>query len=107
LADQEMSNGVREINQQVQSLAPVLNSPDVAGTVTVSSAQPVHILVKRHGKDLYIFAVSMSREATDATFKVAGREAEVLGEARKTSLVSGTLKDHFEPFAVHLYKVRI
>ena len=106
LADEEMSNGVRAINQQVQSLAPVLNSPDVKGTVSVSSAQPVDVLVKRRGKELYVFAVSMSKVATDATFKVRGREAEVLGEGRTAPFSSGVLRDHFEPFAVHLYRLK-
>ena len=112
LADAEMLARVREVNLQIQRLAPVLNSPDVPDKVIVESsaaAVPVEVLVKRHGDALYVFATGMRDGKTEATFKVtgvpAGAKVEVLDEGRELEVRDGAFRDKFQPWDVHLYKV--
>jgi hypothetical protein len=113
LADAEMLAAVTAINRQIAELAPVLNSPSVANDVTVESSVkdvPVEALVKRHDGALYVFAVAMRGGKTATRFKIASREAaakvEVLGENRSLELKDNEFHDDFEPWAVHLYRLR-
>jgi RNA polymerase sigma factor (sigma-70 family) len=113
LADAEMLPAVTAINQQIQRLAPVLNSPTVAGGTRVESSTPVAIetMVKRHGGDVYVFSVGMGNTPTDGAFKVPGLPArakvEVLGEDRNLEAQDGVFRDKFQPWDVHLYKISV
>lgn len=112
LADATMRAAVADINTQIQSLAPVLNTPPVADGVTVEASTPeveVATLVKRHEGSTYLFAVSMRDVPTSATFRPScvadDATADVLGESRQLSLSGGAFTDEFEGYAVHLYKI--
>ena len=112
LADKEMLAQVRAVNQQIQELAPVLNSPMLADVAKVQSSAadvPVEIMVKRHHGDTYIAAVGMREGTTTATITVAGltgkAKAEVLGENRTLEIADGAFKDSFQPWDVHLYRI--
>jgi hypothetical protein len=112
LADGEMLAKVTEINQQIQSLAPVLNRPSVPKGVVVensSEEMPVEAMTKRDGGAIYVFAVGMRAGTATATFKLAGTpghaKAEVLGEGRTLEVSDGIFRDRFERWQVHLYKV--
>ena len=111
--DPEMLAAVTQINRQIHELAPVLNSPTVNGLVEVTSTNPdvpVHFMVKRYGKDLYIFAVGMRNGPTRAIFRVSEMAkkatAEVVGENRRIPIVNGRFEDDFEPYDVHIYRIR-
>ncbi len=111
LTDPEMMAAVKEINAQIQALAPVLNSPTVESKITVSSSNPevpVDILVKEFEGETYLFAVAMRRKKARATFMVKGfegeGEVEVLDEDRSIPMRNGVFSDTFEPYAVHLYR---
>jgi Beta-galactosidase len=111
LADEAMARGVADINRQVRELAPVLNSPDVAGGASVSSSAegvPVDFVVKRHDGGTYLFSVAMREGETTATFTVPGTgdaRVEVLGEGRAIEAVGGKWEDRFTGYQVHLYKI--
>jgi hypothetical protein len=106
-----MARGVADINRQVRELAPVLNSPDVAGGASVASSQegvPVDFAVKRHAGSTYLFSVAMREGETTATFTVPGTgdaRVEVLGEGRAIEAVGGKWEDRFTGYQVHLYKI--
>ncbi len=111
LDDPEMLAAVTRINRQINELAPVLNSPTIRDAVTALSknpAVPVATMVKQSGETTYLFAVDMRDGTTDATFaftKVpAGKTVEVLGENRTLTVTNNSFSDHFDPWAVHLYK---
>lgn len=111
LADAEIGQGVRKVNAEIQSLAPVLNTPTLSGAVAVESESrdvPVDVMVKREGKTLYIFAASMRAGTTTATFKAAGfpklSRVSVLGENRTIDVSGGAWKDRFEDYEVHIYR---
>ena len=114
LDDPEMLAAVTTLNQQIQTLAPVLNSPAISieKTTTVQSSNkevPVDLMVKRQGKALYLFAVGMRNASTTATFALSGllaqAQAEVLGEKRSVSVQNGRFTDAFRPYEVHLYRI--
>jgi hypothetical protein len=109
LKDKAMLAAITDINKQIASLAPVLNSPTVADGATVKSsntAVPVDLMVKNHGGATYIFAVAMRSGSTTATFTVpSGDQVEVLGENRMLTVSGGKFSDQFESYAVHLYKL--
>jgi hypothetical protein len=109
LKDKAMLATVAEINRQITSLAPVLNSATVGDGATVSSsntAVPVDLMVKNHAGTTYIFAVAMRDGSTTATFtSPSGSNVEVLGENRSLAINNGKFSDQFESYGVHLYKV--
>jgi len=112
LDDAPMLAAVTEINKQIQTLAPVLNSPTDAQAATALSSDaqtPIDVMVKRQGKIIYLFAVGMRNAAAQGTFTVRGLPrtayAEVMGEARTFTITGGKFTDAFEPYAVHLYRI--
>ncbi|MBV8879081.1 MAG: hypothetical protein JO332_03860, partial [Planctomycetaceae bacterium] len=108
LQDADLLAGVTAINQQIQSLAPALNSPTIVDGATVKSESPVDVLVKRPADATYVFAVGMREQATKAAFEVKGAKgtAEVLGENRTIPLKDGRFEDDFKPYDVHLYRIK-
>jgi hypothetical protein len=113
LADPEMLAAVTAVNKQIHELAPVLNSPMIADALRIESSAidvPVEAIVKRHSGDSYVFAVGMRGGSTTATFKftepVGKRRVEVLGENRSIAVTNGQFSDSFQPWDVHLYRLR-
>ena len=112
LEDLEMLDAVAALNRQITRLAPVLNSPTIHGTATVTPedpAVPIALMTKRHEGATYLFAVGMREGATTATFAVQGIEGdqtvEVIGEKRTLAAKAGRFTDRFAPWDVHLYRV--
>jgi hypothetical protein len=113
LSDPQMLSAVTAINRQIIRLAPVLNSPTLDKAISVSSENeevPVAVMTKKHGGAVYLFAVGMREGETTVTFTVNGltgeKNVEVLGEKREILLKNGVFKDKFEPWDVHLYRIR-
>jgi hypothetical protein len=113
LRDPDLLAGVTEINRQIHSLAPVLNSPTVPDGVVVTTSNPdapMAALVKRHIGATYLFAVGMRDHPARASFKLrdGSRDAiaEVLDESRSISLRDGRFEDDFRPYEVHMYRIK-
>jgi len=111
LKDAEMMTAITAINNQITSLAPVLNSTSLKNFATVSSsniAVPVDIMCKHVGISQYLFAVPMRDGATTATFTTNNSTAtsvEVIGENRTIPIIAGKFTDTFSAYQVHLYKM--
>jgi hypothetical protein len=113
LSDPEMLSAVTAINHQITELAPVLNSPTIEDTASVSSSNesvPVATMVKKHDGATYLFAVAMRGDKTTATFTLQPTEGvksvEVIGENRTIAINDGVFKDDFEAWDVHLYRTK-
>ena len=113
LADPEMLAAVTKLNQQITSLAPVLNSHTITNAVTIRSmntAAPIATMVKHVDGFTYIFAVAMRPLETEVKFELKqfsqSEVVEVLGENRTVSAKQGTFTDRFGPWDVHLYRVK-
>jgi hypothetical protein len=113
LADAEMLAQVTAINRQIRELAAVLNTPSVPDGLKVESSNknvPVEAMLKRQDDVVYVFAVGMRDGMAEAGFRVAGltgrTRAEVLGENRNLDFREGAFHDTFQPWDVHLYRIR-
>ena len=113
LDDAVMLPAVTKLNREIQSLAAVINSPEVANPASVQSTKrevPIDTMTRRRQGATYIFAVGMRNAATRGAFTVPGlpakATAEVLNEGRSIPVRNGRFEDDFAPYGVHLYRVR-
>ena len=113
LDDPEMLAAVTDINNQIHTLAPVLNSPTITEGIDVVSSDPevpVATMLKQYDDATYLFAVAMRDGQTTATFTLPDlpdtATAEVLEEGRTLSVADGKFTDDFQPYEVHLYKIQ-
>jgi len=109
LHDKTMLASVREINNQISSLASVLNSNNSAAHAMVKSSNsnvPIDIMTKFYENSTYVFAVAMRNDPTNGTFKVtSGEQVEVIGENRTLKISNEQFEDQFGGYEVHLYKI--
>jgi hypothetical protein len=112
LADESIAREVAAVNRRIKSLAPVLNSPDVADGATVASSNkdvPIAFVVKRHDGATYLFAVTTRGGETTATNQLpvkADAKVEVLDEDRTLDAKSGAWTDKFTGYQAHLYRIK-
>jgi hypothetical protein len=113
LDDEPMLAAVTAINRQVHELAPVLNTADATDVATATPSGPcvpIDIAARRYQGDLYLFAVGMRNAVTRGSFHVRGTgtqsTAQVIGEDRTVPVNEGGFHDDFEPYGVHLYRIR-
>jgi hypothetical protein len=103
---------VTALNQQIKTLAPVLNSADIPNLVAVSSSNPdapIDLMVKAHGQTLYIFAAISRPGTATGGFLINGMSGDglvtVLGESRSFAVTSGSFGDAFAANDVHIYEL--
>jgi hypothetical protein len=99
---------VTRTNQLIKPLAPVLKSPNVSGTVSVSSQSPIATMVKVYKDTTYIFAVAMQNSPSTARITIDDLHhtgARVINEARNVTITQGAFEDQFEGYGVHLYQI--
>ena len=103
--------GVTAINQEIQSLAPVINSETLVNAATVGLSNPnmlVDFMVKEHNNATYVFATGMRDQNSVADFsflELGDATIEVLGEDRQIQMVDGEFSDVYLGFATHLYRI--
>jgi len=111
LHDRTMLAGVKEINNQISSLASILKSSNSTVQAVVKSSNsnvPIDIMTKFYENSTYVFAVAMRNEPTNGTFKVhSGEDVEVIGENRKLKISNEQFEDQFGGYDVHLYKINV
>jgi hypothetical protein len=112
LDDPELLNAVTAINEQIHTLAPVLNSASIDDAVKVTSQNPespIAAMCKRHDGKLYVFTVNMRNHATTGAVEIpkptAGSKANVLGEDRSIEIRDGRFEAEYEPYGVHLFRI--
>jgi hypothetical protein len=104
----EIGQAVKELNQEVLNLASVINADKPEGAAEAKGAE-LDLGARRKDGVLYIFAVERAGKAGQAEITLKGieqAEIEVLGENRTLSCRNGTFTEDFEPWAVHLYKIK-
>jgi hypothetical protein len=113
LANPTLRSAVAQLNAEIQSLAPVLNTASIANAVTVvpeNASVVVDVMVKRQGGALYVFAVAMQPGTTEVQFTLrqsANGTATVIGESRTLTVTAGAFGDTFSDRAVHLYRLSL
>jgi hypothetical protein len=114
LAHPEIASEVKRIDARIEQLAPVLNSPTIAGGVQIKSSEadaPISVMCKKAPGEIYIFAAAERDRKTRVSFtlKAGGKPAakvEVLGENRSIPIESNAFSDDFEGYGVHLYRIQ-
>jgi hypothetical protein len=107
LDDPEMLRSVTSLNEQIQSLAPVLlNSSATVERVRTTSPEVEAVCFRTKGSTVMI-AVSLGRERVRSglTAPKGSRTARVDGEVRQLPVADGNFEDVFEPYQVHVYKL--
>jgi hypothetical protein len=109
--DAVTATALTHINAQLKELAPVLNTQSFElSPVSRNADVPVHAVLKKSGRDRYVFAISMADAATTAVFALAGigspTRIEVIGEGRNLVPTNDAFEDAFEGYGVHLYRLR-
>lgn len=104
----DIVNEVTRTNRLIKSLAPVLNSPSLNGTIRISSKTPIATMEKVYENKIYIFAVAMQNYPS--TVRIMADDlhdatARVIGENRNLTVSQGIFEDQFEGYGVHLYEV--
>jgi hypothetical protein len=112
LDDAATAAALERINREILQLAPALNTQSYALSPSSSNAAvPVRAVLKLLDQERYVFAAGMADGATTASFTLRGIGAstriEVIGENRVILPSDGAFDDAFEPYAVHLYRVRL
>jgi hypothetical protein len=111
-ADTTMVTAVTALNQEIMSLAPVLNSatlPNLVHVASSNSAAPIDTLVKAHDGSLYVFAAISRKGSATGTFTLSGvrgsGSAKVVSENRSVDVKSGVFIDDFAENGVHIYQL--
>ena len=103
--------GVTAINQEITSLAPVINSETLTGVATVDPSNPsmlVDFMVKEYDNATYVFATGMRDLVSVADFsflELGDATIDVLGEDRQIQMVDGEFSDVYFGFDTHLYRI--
>lgn len=111
LEDEATADALTRINRELRELSPLLNSQSYRFTpVSSNAALSVRAVLKRSGSEHYLFSANATDAATTARFSLSGlrdvTRIEVIGEGRNLAPSSGSFEDAFEPYAVHLYRLR-
>ncbi len=111
-ADAAMVTAVTALNEQIEMLAPQLNSADIPDLVTVTSsnsAAPIDAMVKAEGQTLFVFAAIARAGTATGSFAIAGMTggatATVVGENRTLKVSAGAFSDAFAANDVHIYQI--
>ena len=103
--------GITSINQEISSLAPVINSETLTGVATVNPSNPnmlIDFMVKEHDNATYVFATGMRDQNSVADFsfsELGDATIDVLGENRQIQMVDGEFSDVYFGYDTHLYRI--
>ncbi|MDX9753665.1 MAG: beta-galactosidase [bacterium] len=109
LDDPQMLEAVTAINQQIHTLAPILNQPSLPEGITVESSNPevpIAFMAKEFEGALYLFAINMRNIPVSATFsfKQSIQAIEDMEEERTIPISQQQITDTFSPYQVRMYK---
>lgn len=93
---------------ELHSMIPTIMSSTAPDAVSISPAgNLVSTLLKRDGGVYTLIAVNRSNKPVDVALTsvcLGSREVEALFESRRLRSETGTIKDHFEGYGVHVYR---
>ena len=110
LKNPTMLAAVTKVNQEITSLAPVLNAANCSASAATVDDDRIAILARACSPTgMYLFAVNLAATTVTPTFTVtSGSEVHTLGydePARNIPLVKAKFGDTFAKYQVHLYRL--
>lgn len=99
-------NDLKTLARELKQMAPILMSPSIAAPTFLSAEAPISVALKRAPGRLVLIAANRGATAVDVAFALPKIAAPipVLFENR-TVTADTTLRDRFEPYAVHIYEL--
>ena len=111
--DSGLWDDLQSVTREIASLEAALGGAPLPAAVAVEYHDTGHSLdrgiewrVGALGRDTLLMAANADPNPVEVTFRgIFGRNCEVLHESRSLNLISGTMRDRFQPFEVHLYRL--
>ena len=111
-----MAEAIKEANDSVFAFGAALKEPTIPGTtVTTDGGVEVMAIAKAHGGYVYVFAQGdgdsshVDGLAVNAVISVGGqtdtKTVKELTDVRDIQMANGRITDHFEPYALHSYRI--
>lgn len=101
---------IKKLTKEIESLKSVLLEERELSQKILSETQfqPIHLLLRTMGKDIYLFTANTAKYPVEATIflpELKDVRVEEIFKDRTLSLSKGILKDKYEGYAVHIYKI--
>ena len=93
---------------ELKELSPILMSPSQMPPAFQPANAPISVALKRAKGQSVLIAANRGAKAVDVTFalpNLAATPIPVLSENRTVTATAGALRDHFAPYAVHIYEL--
>jgi len=102
----ELWNRMQWLAREVRELTPVLYALEDSPAVS-AAPETIHAVAKRHRGETYIIAANDCPKSLRATLGISGPDgtAAVLFEDRSVRVSEGRLRDRFEPYQRHVYRL--
>jgi hypothetical protein len=101
---------LQQLVAELRDLSPVLIGETFATPRTQPADAPMSVAIKQGGKRTVLLAVNRGDAPLDVTITssnlLLNTGANVLTENRSVTIDGGTIRDHFEPYAVHVYEIK-
>ena len=115
--DHPSFKNISRVVQELRSLNDALTAKPLSDSVKISYTDlgysiwdGVATLMRRKGDDIYLFAANTAFDPAQVTMQIPGilnnSTAVVQSEDRELAIENSSLNDHFEPYAVHVYKLK-
>lgn len=109
--------GISRVVKELRNLNDALTAAPVEQDVEISYTDlgysiwdGVETLMRRKGDDVYLFAANTAFDPAQITMKIPGilnnSAAIVQNEGREIAVEKFGISDYFEPYAVHVYKLK-
>jgi hypothetical protein len=100
---------VQKLVGELREFSPVLMAPIASSKPTLSPADaPIEFTTRELEGRNYLIAANKSQNPQSVRFggkSFEGKQAKVLYETRPVTIEGASLKDEFEPFGVHVYRL--
>lgn len=107
---EELLGNVKVVAQELENMAPVILSSEVAPQVDYSAQDWLNVMVSSYNGNWYIVAVNNSKVERQASFTLPAANAserpiQVWNEERSLDWSGQTFTDTLAPLAVHIYEI--
>lgn len=98
--------GIVRLVAEIRELEPFLLGAEPAQRPqVVEGGEAIHCALRANDGELVLLAVNSKNRPVAFGCRVPGTEAEVLWENRRIAVAEGILRDRFEPYATHVYRL--
>jgi hypothetical protein len=100
---------LQQLARELRELSPVLLGETLATPTIEPADAPVSVALKRGGNRTILMAANRGNRPLDVTITssaLGNSSVTVLTEDREIGISGGAIRDHFGPYAVHVYEIK-